>query len=84
MSPSEKQSAANAIRVVLENSVGGDEFTSMSQEELVTKLGMSRSLAKYFYERYLFWIHIRMDCPPEGAQVKRAEMVVEVPGGGET
>jgi len=82
VSASEKQVIANAIRVVLESRIGGLEFTSMTLEELVIVLGMSRSFAKYFYERFMYWVHICMDNPPDGAQIKLEKMICEMPGGG--
>jgi len=72
----------NSIRLVLKNRVGGEEFTSMNQASLVCVLGMSGSVAKDFYERFMYWIHTRMDNPPINAQRKREKMHCDMPGGG--
>jgi len=74
---------SNSIRIVLENRVCGEEFTSMNESKLVNRLGMSSSVAKHFYERFMYWVHIRMDNPPIGAQKKREKMRCEKPGGGD-
>lgn len=82
LSFSEKISMANALRRVQNKRIGGEEFTSMTEEDLITQLGMPRNLAKYFYGRFMYWIHVRMDSPPENAQKKRDGMPFDVPGGG--
>jgi len=84
MSPIDKCSIANAIQLVLDRGINGEEFISMTQEELTTKLGLTRNYAKYFYERFMYWIHIRMEDPPVGAQKKRTKMFSAVPGGGKS
>lgn len=73
---------ANSIRIVLEKNVSGEEFASMDTVGLVNCLGMSSSFAKYFYDRFMYWVQTRMDNPPVGAQKKRERMRCEVPGGG--
>merc|ERR1719204_443662 len=65
LSHSEKLSIANAGQLALNMNIGGEEFIKMSEEQLGMELGFSRSLAKYFYKRFMYWIHIRMDSPPE-------------------
>jgi len=75
---------SNSIRIVMETGVCGEEFTSMDTDMLVKRLGMSSSFAKHFYERFMYWVHIRMDHPPVGAQKRREKMRCEIPGGGPT
>lgn len=77
-----KLDLATSVRTVLENRVGGEEFTAMNQASLESVLGMSTPVAKYFYGRYMYWVHTRMDNPPIGAQRKCEKMHCEVPGGG--
>jgi len=77
-----KTDLANSVRKVLENRVHGEEFTSMNQASLESVLGMSTGVAKDFYERYMYWVHTRMDNPPINAQRKHEKMHCEVPGGG--
>jgi len=77
-----KADLANSIRLVLKNRVCGEEFTSMNEARLVSRLGMLPSVAKVFYERFMYWVHIRMDNPPIGAQSRREKMRCELPGGG--
>jgi len=79
----------NSIRMVLKNIVGGGEFTSLNQGSLVSVLGMSSAVAKDFYERFMYWVHTRMDNPPINAQRKRERMNYyesmncdNIPGGG--
>jgi len=72
----------NSIRTVLKNRLDGKAFTSMNQESLVTVLGMSTCVAKHFYERFMYWVHTRMDNPPINAQRKPERMHCETPGGG--
>jgi len=71
-----------SIQTVLKNSVDGETFTSMNQESLVTMLGMSTCFAKHFYERFMYWVHTRMDNPPINAQRKLENMHCDPPGGG--
>jgi len=73
---------ANSIRTVLKNKIDGKNFTSMNQATLVNVLGMSTCVAKDFYERFMYWVHTRMDDPPLNAQRKLEKMYCETPGGG--
>lgn len=75
---------ANSIRIVLQKKVCGEDFISMDKVMLVKCLGMSSSFAKHFYDRFMYWVHIRMDNPPVGAQKRRVKMCCEIPGGGPT
>jgi len=72
----------DSVRKVLENRVGGEEFTSMNQASLESVLGMSNQVAKDFYGRFMYWVHTRMDNPPINAQKKLEKMQCELPGGG--
>jgi len=72
-----------SVRIVLQNGITGKAFTAMNQASLESVLGMPNQVAKDFYERYMYWIHTRMDNPPVNAQRKREKMCCEeVPGGG--
>jgi len=82
MSVSEKHLLRSAIQIVQDKSISGEEFISMTREDLVTELGMSRSLAYYFYGRFLYWVHKRMDHPPQDVQKERKVFLSELPGGG--
>jgi len=82
LSSSDKSSIAEATRLLFDKSISGEVFTSLTLEELTTKLGMSRSFAKKFYESCMYFIHNRVVSLPEEALTKREEMGFEVPGGG--
>lgn len=73
---------ANSIRMVLKNKVDGKEFTLMNQASLVSVLEMPTRVAKDFYERFMYWVHTRMDNPPPNAQRKLEKMHCDIPGGG--
>jgi len=73
---------ASCVRMVLQNEINGKAFTAMNQASLESVLGMNTHFAKDFYERYMYWVHTRMENPPANAQRKREKMSCEVPGGG--
>merc|ERR550534_1123601 len=70
------------VRMVLQNGINGKAFTAMNQASLESILGMPTPVAKDFYERYMYWLHTRMDNPAIDSQRKREKIRCESAGGG--